>query len=74
MSILYSSFLEITWKQACTNPYQAVTSALKAGYRHIDAAAVYENEVEVGEGIKASGVERKDIFVSRQQSSLIPIL
>lgn len=42
---------------------EAVASALKEGYRHIDAAAVYGNETEVGEGIKASGVDRKDIFV-----------
>jgi diketogulonate reductase-like aldo/keto reductase len=38
--------------------------ALKHGYRHIDAAAVYGNEAEVGEGIKASGVNRKSIFVT----------
>lgn len=37
--------------------------ALKSGYTHIDAAAVYNNEKEVGDGIKASGVPRKDIFV-----------
>lgn len=43
---------------------EAVKSALEIGYRHIDAAAVYGNETEVGEGIKASGVDRKDIFVS----------
>ena len=43
---------------------QAVTSALKTGYRHIDAAAVYDNEAEVGEGIKASGIDRSEIFVS----------
>jgi L-glyceraldehyde reductase len=42
----------------------AVALALKHGYRHIDAAAVYGNEAEVGEGIKASGVERKSIFVT----------
>lgn len=43
----------------------AVELALKSGYRHVDAAAVYDNEKEVGEGIKASSVPRKDIFVSR---------
>lgn len=43
---------------------EAVETALKVGYRHIDAAAVYGNEAEVGEGIKSSGVERKDIFVN----------
>jgi L-glyceraldehyde reductase len=42
----------------------AVEFALKAGYRHIDAAAAYNNEREVGDGIKASGVPREEIFVS----------
>jgi diketogulonate reductase-like aldo/keto reductase len=41
-----------------------VEIALKSGYRHIDAAAGYDNEKEVGDGIKASGVDRTDIFVS----------
>jgi L-glyceraldehyde reductase len=43
---------------------QAVEHALKMGYRHIDAAAIYENEAEVGAGVEASGVDRQDIFVS----------
>jgi len=42
---------------------EAVKSALELGYRHVDAAAVYGNEAEVGEGIKASGVPREEIFV-----------
>jgi len=42
----------------------AVTVALKCGYRHIDAAAVYGNEEEVGAGIKESGVPREEIFVT----------
>ena len=37
---------------------------MKIGYRHIDAAAVYGNEAEVGEGIRASGVPRSDIFIT----------
>lgn len=41
----------------------AVKLALQSGYRHIDAAAVYENEASVGKGIKASGVPRGEIFV-----------
>jgi diketogulonate reductase-like aldo/keto reductase len=41
----------------------AVKWALEAGYRHIDTAAIYENEAGVGKGIKASGVARKDIFL-----------
>ncbi|MCG4282252.1 aldo/keto reductase [Lacticaseibacillus saniviri] len=43
---------------------QAVADAIKVGYRHIDTAAVYENETEVGQGIKDSGVARKDLFVT----------
>lgn len=42
----------------------SVKTALEAGYRHIDTAAVYRNEVSVGEGIIASGVNRRDIFVT----------
>lgn len=37
---------------------------MEAGYRHIDAAAVYGNEASVGKGIKESGVARKDLFVT----------
>ena len=38
--------------------------ALESGYRHIDTAFAYGNEVSVGEGIKASGIKRQDIFVT----------
>lgn len=41
----------------------AVTAALQAGYRHIDTAAAYGNEREVGQGIRASGVDRSEIFI-----------
>ncbi|MCJ1700147.1 aldo/keto reductase [Rathayibacter festucae] len=41
----------------------AVQSALEAGYRHIDTAAAYGNEREVGEGIRRSGLDRADVFV-----------
>ena len=41
----------------------AVTAALEAGYRHIDTAAAYGNERQVGEAITASGVNRSDVFV-----------
>ena len=43
---------------------EATTTALKTGYRHIDTAWVYGTEKPVGEAIKASGVPRKDIFVT----------
>ncbi|WP_454981351.1 aldo/keto reductase [Capnocytophaga haemolytica] len=42
----------------------AVANAIEAGYRHIDTAQAYINETEVGEGIKQSGVARKDLFVT----------
>ena len=41
----------------------AVETALKVGYRHIDTAAAYRNERQVGEGIRRSGVPREDIFI-----------
>ncbi len=42
----------------------SVIEALNAGYRHIDTAFAYGNEVPVGEAIKESGIDRKDIFVT----------
>ncbi|MBN2520607.1 MAG: aldo/keto reductase [Bacteroidales bacterium] len=42
----------------------AVKYAIKTGYRHIDTASMYQNEKGVGLGIKQSGVEREDIFVT----------
>jgi 2,5-diketo-D-gluconate reductase A len=41
-----------------------VQTALAAGYRHIDTAAVYVNELGVGEGLRASGIERSQLFVT----------
>lgn len=41
----------------------AVEAALRAGYRHIDTAAAYGNEQQVGEGIRRSGVPRDEIFI-----------
>lgn len=44
--------------------YEAVTQALKAGYRHIDTAAAYFNEAEVGKAVKDSGISREEIFIT----------
>src|SRR3954467_12715168 len=41
----------------------AVHAALDAGYRHIDTAAAYGNEREVGEAVRASGLDRSDVFL-----------
>ncbi|MFC6322370.1 aldo/keto reductase [Companilactobacillus baiquanensis] len=43
---------------------ESVKSAIEAGYRHIDTAAAYGNEDSVGEGIKASGIKREDLFLT----------
>ena len=43
---------------------EAVTSALGIGYRHIDTAEMYENEREVGEGLRASGLGRDEVFIT----------
>jgi len=42
----------------------AVLAALDAGYRHIDTAAFYENERGVGEGVRRSGLDRRDVYVT----------
>ena len=41
----------------------AVEAALRAGYRHIDTAAAYGNEREVGEGIRRAGIDRDEVFI-----------
>lgn len=47
--------------EACA---KAVETALRAGYRHIDTARMYGNEEAVGEGLRASGIARDDVFVT----------
>jgi diketogulonate reductase-like aldo/keto reductase len=42
----------------------AVRTALRLGYRHIDTARIYGNERDVGEGVRTSGVPREEIFVT----------
>lgn len=44
--------------------YDAVLAALKAGYRHIDTAAGYMNESDVGKAIKDSGIDRSEIYIT----------
>jgi 2,5-diketo-D-gluconate reductase A len=46
------------------NTAAAVGAALEIGYRHIDTAEMYGNEKEVGEGIRAAGIDRADVFVT----------
>src|SRR5664279_543997 len=53
-----------TWELRGRSCARLVEQALRLGYRHIDTAQVYENEREVGEGLRASGVKRDDIFLT----------
>ena len=53
-----------TWElrgRACT---RVVEQAFRLGYRHVDTAEIYENEREVGEGLRASGVKRGEVFIT----------
>jgi 2,5-diketo-D-gluconate reductase A len=43
---------------------EAVREAIEIGYRHIDTAEMYGNEKEVGEGIRGSGIDRGDVYVT----------
>ncbi|MDD3796757.1 MAG: aldo/keto reductase [Lachnospiraceae bacterium] len=43
---------------------KSVEKAIELGYRHIDAAAIYQNEESVGTGIKNSGIKREDLFIT----------
>jgi 2,5-diketo-D-gluconate reductase A len=47
-----------------TETKTAVTTALAAGYRHIDTAKLYQNEAEVGEAVAESGIAREEIFLT----------
>lgn len=53
-----------TWFISNEDVVQAVKDAARIGYRHIDTAQAYENESGVGDGIRASGVNREDMFVT----------
>jgi diketogulonate reductase-like aldo/keto reductase len=43
---------------------ESIRYALEIGYRHIDTASIYQNELEVGQAIRASGINREKIFVT----------
>lgn len=53
-----------TWQLSGDTGARMVHEALRLGYRHIDTAAMYGNEAEVGEGIRASGVPRDEVFLT----------
>lgn len=53
-----------TWFIPDENAAQAVKDAVKIGYRHLDTAQAYMNENGVGEGVRACGVNREELFVT----------
>ena len=57
-----------TWKSATNEVYEAVKTAIKSGYRHIDCAAIYGNEKEVGDAIRESIAEgvvtREELWIT----------
>jgi 2,5-diketo-D-gluconate reductase B len=53
-----------TWELRGRTCARLVEQAIKLGYRHIDTAQIYDNEREVGDGLRASGVKRDDVFVT----------
>lgn len=52
------------WQTPADGTATAAGLALKAGYRHLDTAAIYGNEAGIGEAVRQSGLDRKDIFVT----------
>lgn len=57
-----------TWKSKAGQVKEAVKMALQVGYRHIDTAAIYGNEKEIGEALQEAFadqvVKREDVFVT----------
>ncbi|MBX3100615.1 MAG: aldo/keto reductase [Salinibacterium sp.] len=53
-----------TWPLTGEDAAAAVSAALEVGYRHVDTARKYNNEGSVGEGIRRSGVDRADIYIT----------
>ncbi|WP_335948770.1 aldo/keto reductase [Salipiger bermudensis] len=60
-----------TWMIDDDKVADAVVAAVKLGYRHIDTAQAYGNERGVGEGIRACGVAREDLFVQTKLAAEI---
>lgn len=53
-----------TWLMDNKGAEEAVKNAISIGYRHIDTAQAYGNEQGVGEGVRCSGIDRSEIFVT----------
>ena len=53
-----------TWNLRGRSCAGLVEQALRLGYRHVDTAEMYDNEREVGEGVRASGIARNQVFIT----------
>lgn len=53
-----------TWELHGRTCARAVEQALRLGYRHVDTAEMYDNERDVGDGIRGSGVKRNELFIT----------
>jgi 2,5-diketo-D-gluconate reductase B len=53
-----------TWELRGRTCVRMVAEALRLGYRHLDTAELYDNEGEVGEGLRASSVDRDEVFIT----------
>lgn len=60
-----------TWMIDNDDAVEAVKQAIKIGYRHIDTAQAYQNEEGVGKGIRESGANRDDLFVTTKLAAEI---
>lgn len=60
-----------TWMIENERAAEKVRQAIQVGYRHIDTAQAYGNEEGVGEGVRSSGVDRKDLFVTTKLAAEI---
>ena len=59
-----------TWELRGRKCKKVVRKSLELGYRHIDTAAMYENESEVGVGLAESGVDRNDVFLTTKINTI----
>ena len=59
----YGTYMRKDTYEAVGGVGAAVKNAIKIGYRHIDCASFYANEVEVGKAIQDSGVPRAELFI-----------
>jgi 2,5-diketo-D-gluconate reductase B len=53
-----------TWNLRGSSCARLVEQALRLGYRHVDTAEMYDNEREVGNGVRASGIARNQVFIT----------